>query len=71
MRLGVTPAGEGKWKVQAKAWPEGVKEPEAWPLSMDETQAPPAGRASVWGQPYADTPIRFDDLSVAPVAQEK
>ena len=70
-RLRVSAAGEGKWKVEAKAWPATAKEPEAWSLSLEETQAPPAGRASVWGQPYSDTPIRFDDLSVTPLTTTK
>jgi hypothetical protein len=70
-RLRVTPAGQGKWKVEAKAWPATAKEPENWPLALEETQIPPPGRPSAWGQPYADTPIRFDDLSVTPVTPTK
>jgi hypothetical protein len=70
-RLRVTPAGEGKWKVEAKAWPATAKEPENWALALEETQIPPPGRASAWGHPYADTAIRFDDLSVTPVTPAK
>jgi hypothetical protein len=33
-----------------------------------DAAAPPKGRASVWGHPYAGTPIRFDDLAAAPAA---
>lgn len=65
LRLRVAPADGGKWTIQGKAW-AGDKEPEAWTVSATDAAAPPPGRASVWGQPYAGTPIRFDDLSVAP-----
>ena len=70
-RLRVTTTGAGKWKVEAKAWPATAKEPDNWPLTLEETQIPPPGRASAWGQPYADTPIRFDDLSVTLVTPAK
>ena len=63
-RLSVTKAGEGAWKVQGKAWPADGKEPDAWTVSFDDTEAPAAGRASVWGHPYSGKPIRFDDLVV-------
>ncbi len=52
--------------VQGRAWKEGSPEPKDWLIShMDKTE-PPAGRASIWGAPYAGTPIRFDDLKVQP-----
>jgi hypothetical protein len=71
LRLRVAPAADGKWAVDGKAWLAGGKEPAAWTVSTTwaattAEPAPPAGRASVWGQPYAGTPIRFDDLSVSP-----
>lgn len=68
MKLRVTSSGEGKWLIEGKAWPADQKEPQAWTISTTDTVAPPAGQASIWGHPYSDTPIRFDDLSSAPVA---
>jgi hypothetical protein len=64
LRLRISKAEDGKWKVQGKAWPEGAPEPGNWGVSFDDTQAPPAGRASAWGTPYSGKPIRFDDLGV-------
>ena len=32
----------------------------------DHRFARTAGRASLWGIPYSETPIRFDDLKVTP-----
>lgn len=63
-RIAVSNPGEGAWRVQGKAWPGGGEEPKDWTVTFDDTAEPPAGRASVWGNPYSDEPIRFDDLAV-------
>ena len=55
---------EGEWKVEGKVWMDGSAEPAAWRVSFDEKEQPVAGKASIWGSPYATTPIRFDDLVV-------
>jgi hypothetical protein len=51
------------WDVAAKGW-EGADEPKDWSLKFQDNTEPVAGRAGVWGQPFAGTPIRFDDLKV-------
>jgi hypothetical protein len=63
LRLQVRKVKDGEWKVEGKAWAD--KEPSAWLVSFDEREQPVAGKASIWGSPYATTPIRFDDLKVA------
>ena len=68
-RLRVSDAGGGKWRVQGKVWTAAAKEPGEWMIALDADAAPPAGQASVWGQPYAGTPIGFDDLAVTPVGK--
>jgi hypothetical protein len=35
---------------------------------LDKTEAP-AGRPSIWGNPFAGTPIRYDDLKVSRTAE--
>ncbi|MBM3822386.1 MAG: hypothetical protein FJ404_05790 [Verrucomicrobia bacterium] len=52
------------WKVQGKVWTEGSEEPKAWSIAWEEKEEPIPGRASLWGSPFANTPIRFDDLRV-------
>jgi hypothetical protein len=66
LRLQVRKVKDGQWKVEGKAWTD--KEPTAWLVSFDEREQPVAGRASIWGSPYATTPIRFDDLKVTSAA---
>lgn len=63
LRLQVRQAGTA-WKVEGKAWGEGGGEPAQWLISHEEGEAPRPGRASIWGAPYAGTPIRYDDLTL-------
>jgi hypothetical protein len=69
MRLRVLKQAESRWSVEGKAWPAGATEPAAWQVVHEVSEPPQAGRASVWGIPFAGTPIRFDDLAVAPAAK--
>ncbi len=50
-------AGSG-WAIEGQA--TGTGEPQM--VRFEVAEAPPAGRAGIWGSPYAGTPIRFDDL---------
>ena len=68
LRLQIRKVTDGDWKVEGKVWTD--KEPAAWTVSFDEKDQPVAGKASIWGSPYANTPIRFDDLLVT-IASEK
>ena len=63
------PTGDA-WALAAKVWPESEKEPAGWSLSWKEKAPPLAGRATIWGAPYAGTPIRFDDLKVIKLKQD-
>lgn len=65
LRLQVRKAGAG-WIVEGKAWPSTGAEPKDWQITLELTEAPVAGRAGLWGSPYSGTPIRFDDLVIAP-----
>ena len=65
LRLRVAKAGNG-WKVEGKAWPSDGMEPAKPTVSLDVTEAPQPGRASIWAAPFSGQPIRFDDLTAAP-----
>lgn len=69
LRLQIRKVKDGAWKIEGKAWTQDAAEP-AWQISFDETEAPPAGRAAVWGCPYSGTPIWFDDLAVVQVTEK-
>jgi hypothetical protein len=65
LRLQCRKVKDGEFKLEAKAWKQGEPEPKDWQISHAETTESPAGRPSVWGMPFAGTPIRFDDLQVS------
>ena len=67
LRVQVREAG-GKWIVEGKAWEAGTAEPADWTIKYEAPEAPPQGKAGVWGNPFSGTAIRFDDLVVAPAS---
>ncbi len=64
LRLQCRKVKDGEFKLEGKAWKQGDAEPKEWQISRAETTESPAGRSSVWGMPFAGTPIRYDDLIV-------
>ncbi len=59
------------WKLAGKAWVQGATEPAQMLVSYEEKEEPSPGRASIWGNPYATTPIQFDDLALKSVPDGK
>lgn len=64
LRLQVRRVKDGEWSVQGKAWKDGTAEPEKWMIAHELVKEPFAGQPSLWGNPFAGTPIRYDDLEV-------
>jgi hypothetical protein len=67
LKLQVRKVKEGEFAVEGKAWKHGTPEPAKWTVTHTESAEPIAGRASMWGNPFAGTPISYDDLVVAKV----
>ncbi len=63
LRLQVRKAGDG-FVIEGRAWSAAGAEPKEWQISLEVKEAPPTGRAGLWGSPYSGTPIRFDDLVI-------
>ncbi|MBI1841489.1 MAG: hypothetical protein HYR88_11650 [Verrucomicrobia bacterium] len=66
-RLQLIAKKEGGWQLSGKAWKQGAVEPAEWLLMKRLEEEPVPGQASVWGKPYAETAIHFDDLVVTSV----
>jgi len=64
VRLAVNPAGGGKWTVTGKAWVAGIPEPADAQITHEAASLPARGQCSIWGTPYAGTPIDFDAIKV-------
>jgi hypothetical protein len=68
LRLQLRKIKDGEWKIEGKVWPDGSAEPAEWLVTFTDQEAPPPGRASVLGSPFAGTPIWYDDLRVTAIA---
>jgi hypothetical protein len=67
VELSVLPSADGKtWQVTGRSWEDGQARPEAATLSFTAPEAPSSGKASVWGAPFSEKPIQFDDVEVTP-----
>ncbi len=68
LRLQSVKLATGEIRVRGKAWKQGGTEPTEWMIQHTDAKGAPTGRPSLWGIPYADTPIQFDDLKITAVA---
>ena len=68
LRLQIRATNSGEWKVEGKVWNSDNPEPSNWMVTFDEKETPVSGRPSVFGSPFAGTPIQFDDLHVERVS---
>src|SRR5262245_15426098 len=64
LRLQSRKTKDDELKIEGKAWKQGDSEPKEWQITHTEKSPTPAGRPSLWGNPYAGTAIRYDDLQV-------
>ena len=63
LKIRIVKAGDGV-KVDGKIWLSSAPEPSEWLITAKDAAAPTAGKSSIWGKPFAGTPIRYDDLKV-------
>lgn len=57
--------GEGDaWTVTGKAWAADAAEPAEPTIKTDAKGLKGQGKAGLWGTPYSQTPIYFDDITV-------
>ena len=69
VELNIAPAKEaGKWAIEGRLWEDGQARPEAATLTFSSDVAPPNGKASVWGAPFSEKPIQFDDVEIKPAS---
>jgi hypothetical protein len=57
-------AGEA-WQIFGKAWPADGAEPAEATVKAEDKGLKGQGKAGVWGTPYSQTPIYFDDIQVS------
>jgi len=65
LEFSIKPSADGKGAaLEARVWEDGQPRPDAPTLTWQSPDPPAQGKASVWGAPYAELPIQFDDIEV-------
>lgn len=64
LRLQCRKTKDGEFKIEGRAWKQGEAEPKEWQITSADKTETPAGRSSLWGNPFSGTAIRYDDLKV-------
>ena len=65
VEMSIKPGADGKGSlIEGRVWEDGKPRPEQPSLTWNAPSAPAQGKASVWGTPYAELPIQFDDIEV-------
>jgi len=64
LKLDVKKIAEGKWTITAKAWPDGTEEPKEPAITHEDPTLKGQGKCSIWGTPFSNTPILFDDVKI-------
>lgn len=54
----------GKWVISAKAWPADGAEPADAMISHPDDKLKGQGKAGIWGTPFSEMPIYFDDIKI-------
>jgi hypothetical protein len=57
--------GEGEaWQITGKAWAADASEPAEAQIKHADKGLKGQGKVSVWGTPYSEQPIHFDDIEI-------
>jgi len=59
----VKKAADNKWLITCKAWPADAAEPAEAAITHEDATLKGQGKCSIWGTPFSNTPIYFDDVS--------
>lgn len=65
LRLEVKKTSDTEWSITGKVWPADAAEPKDAAIQHTDTAMKGQGKCAIWGTPFAETPIYFDDVKVA------
>jgi hypothetical protein len=64
LKLWVQRTESGKWLISGKAWPASETEPTDPQITHSDPSFKGSGKAAIWGTPFSETPIYFDDIAI-------
>lgn len=73
LRLEVKKNSDTDWSITGKVWPADGAEPKESALQHTDTTLKGQGKCAIWGTPFSEMPIYFDDIqvTVTPAAAAK
>lgn len=64
IKLEVAKKGDKEWEISGKAWADGTAEPSEPMIMHQDATLKGQGKCAVWGSPYSEMPIYFDDIKI-------
>ncbi len=64
LKLEVKKLADDKWTITCKAWPAEAAEPAEAAITHEDATLKGQGKCSMWGTPFSNTPILFDDVKI-------
>jgi hypothetical protein len=64
LKLEAKRAADGKWTITCKAWLADAAEPREAAITHEDSTLKGQGKCSIWGTPFSNTPIYFDDVKI-------
>lgn len=65
LRLDVKKTSDTEWSITGKIWAADAEEPKEPAIQHTDATLKGQGKCAIWGTPFAETPIYFDDVKVA------
>jgi hypothetical protein len=64
LRLEAKKTNDTEWTITGKAWPADGEEPKDAAIQHTDTALKGQGKCAIWGTPFSETPIYFDDIKI-------
>jgi hypothetical protein len=64
VKLWVQQTKGSQWLVSGKAWPAADAEPADPQITHSDESFKGSGKAAIWGTPFSEMPLFFDDISI-------
>lgn len=64
LEFSIRPHKDGGSTIEGRVWAAGQDRPEQPSITATTKEPPAQGKASLWGTPYSELPIAFDDVTI-------
>lgn len=64
LEFSIRPDKDGGSTIEGRVWAAGQDRPEQPSITATTKEPPAQGKASLWGTPYSELPIAFDDVTI-------